>query len=145
MRQNRILRMKKYTHGVDEKNVWWDELKHGADSVLDFLLRRDTRGVDVVDTRANHVRVAVLLESSEQLHVTLRGFNGDNISIETLDRWEDVVEVGVAEVRVSLRGITDTSGGQLEGVNCPAEVVVPVNTTERKLEAIKFLSNHSRK
>lgn len=62
-----------------------DELEHGADAVLDLLLRRDTRRVDIVNTRANDVRVAVLFESREQLHVALRRLNGDDVGVEALD------------------------------------------------------------
>lgn len=38
-------------------------------------------------------------------------------------------------MRVGLSGITDTSGGELESVHCPAEVIIPINATKRKLEA----------
>lgn len=70
--------------------------------------------MDVIDTRANLVRVTVVLECVKELHVTLRCFNGNDISIECLDRGEDIIEVGVAEVRVSLQGVGDTSSGEFE-------------------------------
>jgi hypothetical protein len=50
-----------------------------------------------------------------------------------LDGGEDVVEVRVAEVGVCLELIGDTSSGELEGVNGPLEVSIPVSTTEREL------------
>jgi hypothetical protein len=84
--------------------------------------------VDVVDTRPDLVRVAELLEGTKQLEITLGGLNGDNISIEALDRREDVVKVGVAEVRVSLGSIGNASSGKLEGVDSPGKVAIPVDT-----------------
>jgi hypothetical protein len=89
--------------------------------------------VNVIDTGADLVRVAVLLERRKELHVALGSLDGDDVGVETLDGREDVVEVGVAEVGVSLRRVSDTGGGKLEGVDSPAEVVVPVDATERKL------------
>lgn len=88
--------------------------------------------MDVVDTGADLVGVTVLLEGVKQLHVSLGGLDGDDISIETLDGGEDVVEVGVAEVGVGLELVGDTSGGELERVNSPLEVGVPVRATERE-------------
>ncbi|KAJ8092855.1 hypothetical protein PM082_023488 [Marasmius tenuissimus] len=71
----------------------------------------DTKGVNIVDARANAVGIAAALEGIDELQVSLGGFDGDNISIETLKLREDVVEVGVAEVRVGLGLVLDTSGG----------------------------------
>jgi hypothetical protein len=87
--------------------------------------------MDVVDARANLVGVTIVLESVEKLHVTLRCLDGNDISIKTLDRWEDVIEIGVAEVRVSLQCVRYTSSGKLEGINSPFQVCIPVSTTER--------------
>ena len=82
--------------------------------------------MDVVNTRTNLVSISVVLEGLEQLHVALRCLDRDDIGIQTLDGWEDIVEVGVAEVRVGLGGIGDASGGETEGVNGPGEVVIPI-------------------
>jgi len=117
---------------VDEEERGRQDLEHSLETVLDFLLPRDTRGVDVVDTRADLVGVAVLLEGMQELHVTLRSFDRDDIGIETLDRGEDVIEVGVAEVRVGLKGVGNTSSRELERVNGPLEVTVPINASERQ-------------
>lgn len=102
------------TIGVDEEERVGEDGKHVGDAVLDLLLTGNTGRVDVVDTGADLVGVAVLLEGGEELHVTLGGLNGDDISIETLDGGEDVVKVGVAEVGVGLELIGDTGGGQFE-------------------------------
>lgn len=93
--------------------------------------------MNVVDTRANLVGVPVMFEGGEELHVGLGSFDGDDVSIQTLDRGENVVEVRVAEVRVGLELVGNTSGGKLEGVNSPLEVGVPVRTAERQLKAIQ--------
>lgn len=90
--------------------------------------------MDVVDTGADLVGVAIVFEGVEELHVRLGGLDRDDISIETLDRGEDVVEVGVAEVRVSLQLVGDTRGGELERVDSPLEISIPVSAAERKLE-----------
>ena len=92
--------------------------------------------MDVVDTRADLVGVSVLLEGLEKLHVTLGCLDGDDISIETLDGWEDVVKVGVAEMRVSLELIGDTGCGKFEGVNSPLEVGVPVRAAKGQLKRV---------
>jgi hypothetical protein len=104
-------------------------------TILDLLLAGNTRGVDIINTRADLVGVAILLEGLQQFHVTLGELNGDDVSIEALDRWEDVAEIGIAEVRVGLGGIFYTSSGEFEGVDSPLQVLVPVRPTERKLWA----------
>ena len=123
------------TYRVDDEQVLGENLEHGRDAVLDLLLAGNTRRVDVVDTRTDLVGVTVLLEGLQELHVTLRGLDGDDISVKSLDRGEDVVEVGVAEVGVGLQSIGDTSGGELEGRQRPREVGLPVNLAERKLQS----------
>ena len=110
-----------------------DKFKHVRDTVLDLLLRGNTGRVDVVDTRADLVGVAVLFEGVKEFHVTLGSLNGDNIGVKVLDRGEDVVEIGVAEVRVGLESIGDTSGGELERWQSPREVSLPVDLAEREL------------
>jgi len=94
---------------VDEEERVGKNVEHGLEAVLDLLSSGNTRRVDVVDTGADLVGVAVMLEGVKELHVGLGGFNGDDISIETLDGGEDVVEVGVAEVGVGLELVSDTS------------------------------------
>lgn len=118
---------------VHEQQVGPNECQEFGDTVLDFLLAGDTRRMNVVDTGPNLVRIAKLLESAEQLEVALRRLDRDDIRIKALDRWENIVEVRVAEVGVSLSLVRDTGGSESEGVNSPFEVVVPVDTAQRKL------------
>jgi len=123
----------KTTVWVNEQQRVGEELQHGTQTLLNLLTSGDTRRVDIVNTRTNLVGISVVLEGLEQLHVALGRLDRDDIGIQTLDRWEDIIEVGVAEVGVGLGGIGDTSGGETEGVYGPSEVVIPIGTTERKL------------
>lgn len=122
------------TYRVDKEEGVREDVKHGLETVLDFLASGNTRRVDIIDTRADLVRVTVLLEGVEELHVALGSFDGNNISIETLDGWEDIIKIGVAEVGVSLELISNTSGGELERVNSPFEVSIPVSAAKGQLE-----------
>jgi hypothetical protein len=121
------------TYRVDEHQVVGDDGQGGLETVNDLLLARNTRRMDVVDTRTDLVGVAVLPEGVEQLHVALRELDRDDIGIEALDGGEDVAKVGVAEVGVGLSGIGHTGGGELESVHSPLQVLVPVRATKRKL------------
>jgi len=124
----------KTTVWVDEQQRVGEELEHGTQTLLDLLTSWNARRVDIVNTRTDLVSISIVLEGLEQLHVALRRLDGDDIGIQTLDGWEDIIEVGVAEVRVGLGGIGDASGGETEGVDGPGEVVIPIRTTERKLK-----------
>ena len=106
------------------------DLKHGLETVLNLLLSGDTWGVDIVNPRTNLVGVAVMLEGIEQFHVALRSLDRDDISIQTLNGWEDIIEVGIAEVRMSLELVSNASSGQFERVHSPFEVSIPVAATE---------------
>ena len=96
--------------------------------------------MDIVDTRADLVSISVVLEGLEQFHVALRRLNRNDIGVQTLDGWEDIIEVGVAEVGVSLGGIGNTSSGETEGVDGPGEVVIPISTTKGKLKKQMIVS-----
>ena len=54
--------------------------------------------MDVVNAGADLVRVAVLVESVQEFHVTLGRFDGDDIGVKALDGGENVVEVGIAKM-----------------------------------------------
>ena len=104
---------------VDPELLGLQPLEHLADAVLHLLLSRDTRGVDVVDTGTNVAGVLLVLEDLEQLGVALGVLNGQDIGVESSDGVEEVLEFRVAEVRVDLGGVLDTSSGKLEGINGP--------------------------
>lgn len=117
---------------VDDEQVGRKDGKHGGDAVLDLLLSGNTGRVDVIHTRPDLVRVAVVLEGVEELHVALRRLDGDDVGVEVLDGREDVVKVGVAEVRVGLESVADTGGRDLEGGEGPRQVLSPVSLAKRE-------------
>ncbi|GKT83088.1 LOW QUALITY PROTEIN: hypothetical protein Ct61P_00938 [Colletotrichum tofieldiae] len=97
-------------------------VEHLLDAGLDLLFGRNTRGVDVVDTRADVAGVGLLLEDTEELGVRLAVLDGQDIGIQRGDGVEEVLELGVAEVGVDLGGVLDAGSRQLEGVDGPVEV-----------------------
>jgi hypothetical protein len=94
-------------------------LEHLLDALLELGLRGNTRAVDVVDTRADVAGVSLVNEDLEELGVRLGVLDGEDIGIQGGDGWrqsqslwstrdnnqhtmEEVLELGVAEVRVDL-------------------------------------------
>ena len=58
--------------------------------------------MDVVDTRADVARVSLVNKDLEELGIGLAVLNGENIGIQSSNGVEEVLELGVAEVRVGL-------------------------------------------
>src|SRR5690606_36803613 len=73
-------------------------------------------------TGTNVTGVLVLNEDLEELGVGLGVLDGENVSIESGNGVEEVLELGVAEVRVDLSRVLDTRGGESEGLDGPVEV-----------------------
>lgn len=121
------------TVGIDERQIMRDNCKGGLQTVSDLLFAGNTWGVDVVDTRTDLIGVTVLLEGLQQFHVALRELDRNDIGVKTFNRRENIAEVGVAEVGMSLSVITDTRCSELKGVNRPFQVLVPVRATKRQL------------
>lgn len=109
---------------VDPQLLRLEVLEHLLDAVLDLLLAGNTRRVDVVDTRSDVTGVGRVNEDSQQLGIGLAVLDGQNIGIEGSNGVEEVLELRVAEVRVDLSGVLDTSGGQAESLDSPLEVGV---------------------
>ncbi|KUI73961.1 hypothetical protein VM1G_11931 [Cytospora mali] len=107
---------------VDPELLRLEELKHLLDTVLDLLLAGDTRGVDVVDTRSDVTRVSRVDEDLEQLSIRLAVLDGQDIGIQSRNGVEEVLELGVAEVRVDLGSVLNASGGQAESLDSPVQV-----------------------
>jgi hypothetical protein len=124
------------TYGVDEKKIVREKSQHCLNAILDLLFAWNTRRMDVVYAGTDLVGIPVLLEGLQELHITLRSFNGDDISIETLNGRENIVEIGVTEVGVSLSCISDSRGGQAEAVNSPGKISIPIDPAQRKLDKI---------
>lgn len=90
------------TVGVNPELLRLEMNKHLFDSVLDLLLAWDTRRVDIVDTRTDVTRIRLIDEDLEKLGIRLAVLDGENISIKSSDGVEEVLELGVTEVRVDL-------------------------------------------
>ncbi|QBM86523.1 hypothetical protein METSCH_A11680 [Metschnikowia aff. pulcherrima] len=105
---------------VDPELVGWVNLQDLGDSRDKLLLGRNSWRVNVEQAQANVVRV--VRELSDVVGVVLLGeLNGHNVGVQSLDVVR--VQVGVAEVRVDLRGVLDTGGGDSEGLSSPVQVV----------------------
>jgi len=104
---------------VDPELLWLEVLKHLIDAGLNLLLAWNTWRVDVVDTWTDVTWVSLVDEDLEELGVRLGVLNGENISVESGDGVEEVLELRVAEVGVDLGRVLDTSGGKLEAVDGP--------------------------
>lgn len=63
-------------------------LKHLLDALLELGLGRDTRAVDVIDTRANVARVGLVNEDLEELGIGLGVLDGENVGIQRGDGCE---------------------------------------------------------
>lgn len=124
------------TYRVDEEERIRQNVEHRLKSVLDLLVSRNTGRMDIINTRTNLIGVAVVFESVEQFHVTLGGLDGDDVSIQTLDGGENIIEVRVTEMRVGLKLISDAGGCELEGVYSPLEIGIPISATERELQSV---------
>lgn len=83
--------------------------------------------MDIVDTRADVAGVGLVLEDLEELGVALAVLDGEDVSIEGGNGVEEVLELGVAEVRVDLGGVLDTGNRELEGVDSPGEVLLALS------------------
>lgn len=68
--------------------------------------------------------VGLVNEDLEELGVGLGVLNREDISIQSGNGMEEVLELGVAEVRMDLSGVLNTSGGELEAVDSPLQVGV---------------------
>lgn len=107
---------------VDPELLRLEVLEHLLDAVLDLLLAGNTRRVDVIDTRSDVARVSRVNEDAQQLGIRLAVLDRQNIGIKGSNGVEEVLELRVAEVRVDLSGVLDTSGGQAESLHSPLEV-----------------------
>ena len=104
---------------VDPELLGLEVGQHLRDAVLDLLLRGHTGGVDVVDTGADVAGVGLVLEHLEELGVALAVLDGQDVSIESGNGVEEVLELRVAEVGVDLGRVLDTCAGKLERVDGP--------------------------
>lgn len=82
--------------------------------------------MDIIKTWSDSVGVSILFKGTEKLEVRLGVFNGNAVSVKSLDGFKDVVKVRVAHVGVDLSFIWNINGGQEEGLDSPVEVGILV-------------------
>ena len=99
----------------------------------------NARRMDVVDAGADLVRVAIVPERVEQLHLRARGLDRDDVGVHRGDRIDDVVELGVAHVGVDLRLVAHAGRTEPEGVDRPVEIVFPLRLAQRQAFAQRRL------
>lgn len=68
--------------------------------------------VNVVHTRTNFIRVREVAEGGQQLHVRARGLNGNDVRVQCRNAGHDVVEFGIAHVRMDLCAVANTADGE---------------------------------
>src|SRR6478736_4887279 len=88
--------------------------------------RWTTRRMNVVNARANFVRIAIGGEGIEQLYLGAGGLNRDYVGVERTDGVDDVVELRVAHVSVNLRLIGNPRRGKTETLHGPVEIGFPL-------------------
>ena len=115
---------------VDPKVLLRVNLENVVDAALELVLGRNTRRVDIKETKTNVV--GVVGELLNVLGVILLGeLNRDNISIKSLDVSR--VKIRVAEMRVDLGTVLNTRGGETERKRSPLDVLITLLTlTEGK-------------
>ena len=88
--------------------------------------------MNVIDARADLVRILEVVERVEQLHVGARGLDRDHVGIHVGDRRDDVVELRIAHVGVDLRLVRHAVGGDAERFDGPVEVFLPLRLAQRQ-------------
>ncbi len=78
--------------------------------------------MDVVDTWADVAWVSLIDEDLQELGIRLGVLDGENIGVKSGDRVEEVLELGVAEVRVDLGRVLNTGSRETERLHGPVEV-----------------------
>jgi len=92
----------------------------------------NVRGMDVVNTGADLVRVFEMIENIQKFHVGTGGFNGNDVGVHRRDRRDDVVELRVAHMGVDLGFVLHTVGGDTERFDRPIEVFRPLGAAQGK-------------
>lgn len=80
--------------GVDDKTILADSiLDELLNLLLELLLGRNTRRVDIPCSRTNIVLVAIVLEDGDEFEVALGSLDGDDVGIESSNVLKNVIEV----------------------------------------------------
>src|SRR5712692_3415053 len=125
--------------GVDPDLAVLQHLPHPLERRRDFFGGRHARRVDVVDPRADLVRVLVPAKGLEQLRAGARVLDRDHVRIHALDHADHVVELAVAHVRVNLGRVLHAARRQPKRIDGPVQVAAPVGPAERQTLAQRRL------
>ena len=107
--------------------------RHGPlEQVSALLGAGHPRGVDVPHARTQLALEAVLGHGGQNVHARARGLDGGHVGIQVIDRVDDDVELGVAQVGVDLGGRSGAAGGQTERAHRPLQVIGPVVQAQRQ-------------
>ena len=120
------------TVGVDPELLGLEVSQHLLDAVLNLLLGGNTGRVDVVDTGSDMAGVGLVLEDLQELSIGLGVLNGENIGVQSSDGVEEVLELGVTEMRVDLSVVGDTSSSKTERVHSPLEVCLTLGSRPQR-------------
>ena len=88
--------------------------------------------MNIVDARADVVRVVEIPEGIQQFHVGTGGFDSNHIRIQRRDGFDDVVEFRIAHVGVNLGVVVHAHGGQAEAIHCPVQILCPLSLAQRQ-------------
>ena len=97
--------------------------------------------MDVVETWSETGAEGLTFKHIEEFEIRFRVFDRNHVCIKSLDGPEDVVEIRlssvtrkgdyIAKMAVDLSYISNRSGGETEGVDCPVKVGIPLTSAKR--------------
>src|SRR3546814_16064168 len=88
--------------------------------------------MDVIHPRTDVIRIMEVLEGAQKLHIGPRRFYGDDVGIHGGYGLDDVVELGIAHMRVYLGRVLNASGRQAEAIDGPIQIDLPVGAPQRQ-------------
>ena len=97
--------------------------------------------MNVVNAGADVVGVFRLDKGVEQFHFRARAFDGNHVRVHGGNGVNNIVEFGIAHVRVNLRGVLHAGCGQFKGVDRPFEIIRPRCPAQRQAFAQRRFIN----
>jgi len=77
---------------VDPELIWSKVLEHLFDAVLDLLFTRNTRRMDIVDTRPDVAGIGFIHKDLKQLRITLTILNAEDIRVKSRNGVEEILK-----------------------------------------------------
>src|SRR3546814_13316781 len=88
--------------------------------------------MDVIHPRTDVIRIMEVLEGAQKLHIGPRRFYGDDVGIHGGYGLDDVVELGIAHMRVYLGRVLNASGRQAAALDGPTQLDLPAGAPPRQ-------------